>query len=196
MGLAANTGEGVEAVDVEAAAVLNDEDGGCERRWRQMTGTLTHRQDGTRGVMETMEMMETMETEENEKNALLEQKCKEEKEKRIENERMWVAEKERLEDQMKLMKEKFKQEMEQQQQEMDRAIESKLKEREELLNKGFREKADLLYEEINNLKKEKEEKEKSSGFFMKEYVMPIVGAVKDILPTILQYKVLMKGLKK
>ncbi|ROL49763.1 Mapk-regulated corepressor-interacting protein 1 [Anabarilius grahami] len=30
MGLAANTREGVEALDVEAAAVLNDEDGGCE----------------------------------------------------------------------------------------------------------------------------------------------------------------------
>ncbi|ROL48199.1 hypothetical protein DPX16_6694 [Anabarilius grahami] len=60
MGLAANTGEGVEAVDVdvEAAAVLNDEDGGYDdgkRRQRQMTGTLTHRQDGTRRVMETME---------------------------------------------------------------------------------------------------------------------------------------------
>ncbi|ROL50582.1 hypothetical protein DPX16_1125 [Anabarilius grahami] len=65
MGLAANTGDGVEAVDVEAAAVLNDEDGGYDdgkRRRRQMTGTLTHRQDGTRGVMVTMETMETMET--------------------------------------------------------------------------------------------------------------------------------------
>ncbi|KAK9979975.1 hypothetical protein ABG768_013377 [Culter alburnus] len=134
--------------------------------------------------------------EEKEKNALLKQKCKEEEEKRIESERMLQAEKERLEDQMRKIKEKFKQEMEQQQQEMDRAIESKLKEREELLNKGFKEKADLIDEEIcqKNLKKEKEEK--SSGGFMEEYVMPIVGALKDILPAILQYKVLTKGLKK
>ncbi|XP_067218443.1 guanylate-binding protein 1-like [Chanodichthys erythropterus] len=132
--------------------------------------------------------------EEKEKNALLEQKCKEEEEKRIESERMVHAERERQEDRMRQMKEKFKQEMEQQQQEMDRAIESKLKEREELLNKGFREKADLMDEEIKNLKKEKEEK--SSGGFMKDYVMPIVGAVKEVLPAFLQYRVLMKGLKK
>ncbi|XP_048018727.1 guanylate-binding protein 1 [Megalobrama amblycephala] len=132
--------------------------------------------------------------EEKEKNALLEQKWKEEEEKRIESERMVHAERERQEDRMRQMEEKFKQEMEQQQQEMDRAIESKLKEREELLNKGFREKADLMDEEINNLKKEKEEK--SSGGFMKDYVMPIVGAVKDILPAFLQYRVMMKGLKK
>ncbi|ROL48723.1 hypothetical protein DPX16_7659 [Anabarilius grahami] len=63
MGLAANTGEEVEAVDVEAAAVVNDEDGGLDddgrRCRRQMTGTLTHTQDGTPGVKETMETMET-----------------------------------------------------------------------------------------------------------------------------------------
>ncbi|XP_067218632.1 guanylate-binding protein 3-like isoform X2 [Chanodichthys erythropterus] len=130
--------------------------------------------------------------EEKEKNALLKQKCKEEEEKRIESERMIHVEKKRQEDRMRQMKEKFKQEMEQQQQEMDRAIESKLKEREELLNKGFREKADLMDEEIKNLKKEKEEK--SSGSFMKDYVMPVVSAITDILPAFFQYKVLMKGL--
>ncbi|XP_067217979.1 guanylate-binding protein 1-like isoform X2 [Chanodichthys erythropterus] len=132
--------------------------------------------------------------EEKEKNALLKQKCKEEEEKRIESERMIHAERERQEDRMRQMEEKFKQELEQQQQEMDRAIESKLKERKELLNKGFREKADLIDEEINNIKKEKEEK--SSGSFMKEYMMPIVEAVKEVLPAILQYKMMTKGLKK
>lgn len=93
---------------------------------------------------------------------------------------------------MRQMQEKFNKELEQQQQEMDRAIESKLKEREEMLKKGFSEKVDLLDEEIANLKKEKE----SSGGLMKEYVVPILGAVAEILPTILNYKVLMKGLKK
>ncbi|XP_042633993.1 guanylate-binding protein 1 isoform X2 [Cyprinus carpio] len=130
--------------------------------------------------------------EEKEKNALLEQKYKEEEEKRIESERMMQAEKERQQDQMRQMQEKFNKELEQQQQEMDRAIESKLKEREEMLKKGFSEKVDLLDEEIANLKKEKE----SSGGLMKEYVVPILGAVAEILPTILNYKVLMKGLKK
>ncbi|XP_058604750.1 guanylate-binding protein 1-like isoform X1 [Onychostoma macrolepis] len=130
--------------------------------------------------------------EEKEKNALMKQKLKEEEEKRIESERMMKAEKERQEDQMKQMQEKFNKELEQQQQEMDRAIESKLNEREEMIKKGFSEKAGLLNEEIVTLKKEKE----SSGGFMKEYVMPVLGAVAEILPTVLNYKVLMKGLKK
>jgi len=91
------------------------------------------------------------------------------------------------------MEEKFNQEREQLQKEMDRAIESKLKEQAEMLNKGFREKADFLNEEITNLKKEKEEK--SSEGFVKEYLTPIVGAVSEILPALLQYKVMMKGLK-
>ncbi|ROJ35277.1 Guanylate-binding protein 1 [Anabarilius grahami] len=134
--------------------------------------------------------------EEKEKNALLKQKCKEEEEKLNESERMRVAENKRQEDQMRQMEEKFKQEMEQQQQEMDRAIESKLKEREELLNKGFKEKADLMYEEINNLKKENEEREKSSGGFMEKFVMPVAKVVAGVLPSILQYRVLMKGIKK
>ncbi|KAK7163480.1 hypothetical protein R3I93_007516 [Phoxinus phoxinus] len=131
-----------------------------------------------------------------EKNALLEQKCKEEEEKRIESERMAHAENERQKDRMRQMEEKFNEEKEQRQQEMDRAIESKLKEQAEMLNKGFREKAEFLDEEINNLKKEKEEKEKSSGGFLKEYLLPIAGAVSEILPSILHYKVLMKGLKR
>ncbi len=122
----------------------------------------------------------------------MEQKIKEEVEKRIESERMMQAEKERQEDQMRQMQEKFSKELEQQQQETDRAIESKLMEQEEMIKKGFSEKADLLNEEIATLKKEKE----SSGGFMKEYVMPVLGAVAEILPTVLNYKVLMKGLKK
>ncbi|XP_052387431.1 guanylate-binding protein 1 isoform X2 [Carassius gibelio] len=130
--------------------------------------------------------------EEKEKNALLEQKYKEQEEKRMESERMLQAEKERQQDQMRQMQEKFNKELEQQKQEMDRAIESKLKEREEMLKKGFSEKADLLNEEIANLKKEKE----SSGGLMKEVVMPILGTLAEILPAILNYKVLMKGLKR
>lgn len=125
---------------------------------------------------------------------MLKQKCKEEEEKRIESERMFAAENERHEDRAKQMEEKFKKELEQQQQEMDRAIKSKLKEQAEMLNKGFREKADFLDEEIKNLKKEKEEK--SSAGFMKEYVMPLVETATEILPSILHYKVLMKGLKR
>ncbi|RXN34795.1 guanylate-binding 1-like protein [Labeo rohita] len=130
--------------------------------------------------------------EEKERRGLLEQKCKEEEEKRIESERMLQAEKERQEDRIRQMEEKFNQELEQQKQEMDRAIASKVKEQEEMLKKGFSEKAELLNEEITNLKKEKE----NSGGFMKEYVMPLLGAVTEMLPAVLNYRVLMKGLKK
>ncbi|XP_016150664.1 guanylate-binding protein 1 isoform X2 [Sinocyclocheilus grahami] len=130
--------------------------------------------------------------EQKQKNALMKQKLKEEEEKHIESERMMQAEKERQKDQMRQMQEKFNKEKEQQLQEMDRAIESKLMEREKMIKKDMKEKADLLNEEITNLKKEKE----SSGGFMKDYVLPVLGAVAEILPTFLNYRVLMKGLKK
>ncbi|XP_073705734.1 guanylate-binding protein 3-like [Garra rufa] len=130
--------------------------------------------------------------EEKEKNALLQQNLKEEEEKRIESERMRKAEMERQEDQIRQMQEKFNKELEQQQQEMERAIECKLNEQKDMLKKGFDEKADLLNEEITNLKKEKE----SSGGFMKDIVMPLLGTVTELLPSFLNYRVLMKGLKK
>lgn len=132
-------------------------------------------------------------SEEKEKASLMEQKCKEEEEKRIESERMLEVEKERQEDRMKQMEKKFNYEMQQQQQEMDRALESKLKEQEELLQKGFKEKADLLGEEIQKLKKENENN--SSGGFFKEYLMPLVNTAGNLIPSILTHRVLMKRLK-
>ncbi|TRY66321.1 hypothetical protein DNTS_024317 [Danionella cerebrum] len=127
--------------------------------------------------------------EEKERNDLLVQKVKEEEEKNLETQRMMLAEKERQEDRIRQMEEQFQKEREQQKQELDRAIESKVKEREELLKKDFKDKADMLNEEIKDLKKEKKG-------FLEEYVMPILGVVKDILPAFLNYKVLMKGFKK
>ncbi|XP_056335455.1 guanylate-binding protein 1 [Danio aesculapii] len=126
--------------------------------------------------------------EEKEMNALMQQKCEEEKEKRIEGERMMATEKVRQEDQIKQMQEKFEKEREQMQQETQKAIDSKLKEQEEMLNKGFKERADLLSEEIKDLKKEKKG-------FMEEYVKPLLGAAVEILPTFLNYRVMMKGMK-
>ncbi|XP_055059164.2 guanylate-binding protein 1 isoform X2 [Misgurnus anguillicaudatus] len=133
--------------------------------------------------------------EEKVKASLLEQKCKEEEEKRIESERMFETEQERQEDRIKQMEEKFNKEREQQQEEMDRALESKLKEREAYLNKGFREKAELLEEEIRSLKKQQQE-EKSSGGWFKECVMPLVSTFAGILPNLLQHRLMMKKLSK
>ncbi|XP_065122843.1 guanylate-binding protein 2-like isoform X5 [Paramisgurnus dabryanus] len=132
--------------------------------------------------------------EEKVKASLLEQKCKEEEEKRIESERMHEMEQERHEDRIKQMEEKFNKEREQLQEETERAIESKLKEREAYLNKGFKEKAELLEEEIKNLKKQQHE-EKCGGWF-KECVMPLVSTFTSILPNLLQYKLMMKRLSK
>ncbi|XP_051990668.1 guanylate-binding protein 1-like [Xyrauchen texanus] len=131
--------------------------------------------------------------EEKEKASLMEQMCKEEEEKRIESERMLEVEKAQQEDRMKQMEEKFNHEMQQQQQEMDKALESKLKEQEELLKKGFKEKANFLEEEIQNLKKEKENN--SSGGFFKEYLLPIVNTAANLLPSILHHRLMMKRLK-
>uniref|UniRef100_A0A671K000 Guanylate-binding protein 1-like n=1 Tax=Sinocyclocheilus anshuiensis TaxID=1608454 RepID=A0A671K000_9TELE len=133
--------------------------------------------------------------EEKEKSALLEQRCKEEEEKIIVRERMLQEERKQHADRMQQIQEKFKSEIEQQQQELDRAMESKLKEMEELLMKGFKEKADLLEEEINDLKKEKEEK--SSSRFM-DVMMVLLSNMEKLLPLmsiankhIYQYKVWM-----
>uniref|UniRef100_A0A671K3W0 Guanylate-binding protein 1-like n=1 Tax=Sinocyclocheilus anshuiensis TaxID=1608454 RepID=A0A671K3W0_9TELE len=117
--------------------------------------------------------------EEKEKSALLEQRCKEEEEKIIVRERMLQEERKQHADRMQQIQEKFKSEIEQQQQELDRAMESKLKEMEELLMKGFKEKADLLEEEINDLKKEKEEK--SSSRFM-DVMMVLLSNMEKLLP--------------
>ncbi|XP_056600348.1 guanylate-binding protein 1 [Triplophysa dalaica] len=131
--------------------------------------------------------------EEKEKAALLEQKCKEEEEKRIDYEHKMEVEEERQKDRMKQIEEKFRKEMEQQQEEMERAVESKVKEREALMDKGFKEKAELMEDEIKNLKKQQEEK--SSGGWFKEYVLPIVKTCADLLPTVLQHRFMMKRLK-
>uniref|UniRef100_A0A8C2J7J6 Guanylate-binding protein 1-like n=1 Tax=Cyprinus carpio TaxID=7962 RepID=A0A8C2J7J6_CYPCA len=131
---------------------------------------------------------------EKEKVALLEQKMKEEEEKHIENERMLKTEKVRHEDMVKQMQEKFNKELEQQQQERDRAIESKLKEREEMLKKGFKQKAENLEEEIKKLNNEKE-CSRGGGIF-KDYVMPFLRPLVEMVPNLLMQRSMLKSLKK
>lgn len=99
---------------------------------------------------------------------------------------MLEAEQKRIEDSIKQVEEKFNKERK----EMENALESKLKEQDALLNKGFKEKAELLEKEIENLKKQLEER---SNF--KESVMPLVNILaSDVLPAVLQYRVTMKKL--
>nr|XP_055059154.1 guanylate-binding protein 2-like isoform X2 [Misgurnus anguillicaudatus] len=117
--------------------------------------------------------------EEREKATLIEQKLKEEEEKRIESDLLFKAEKKRQEEIKIQMEEKFKKEMKQQQEEIQRGLESKLKEQEELLNKGFKEKAELLGKEINKL----QEEQNSFGVIGKFF-----GNVFDIIPNLLTGK--------
>ncbi|XP_067308594.1 guanylate-binding protein 1-like isoform X1 [Pseudorasbora parva] len=131
--------------------------------------------------------------EEKENAALLEQKCKEEKEKRIERERMMAAENKRHEDRVRQMEEKFRQELEQQKQEMDRAIESKMKEQEEMLNKGFKERATDLDEEIMKLNNEKDRLH--AGGIFKEYVMPFLHPLVEMIPNLIMQRSMLKCLK-
>ncbi|CAM4589267.1 unnamed protein product [Leuciscus chuanchicus] len=133
--------------------------------------------------------------EEKENAALLKQKCKEEEEKRIESERMSAAENERHEDRVRQMEEKFKMEMEQRQQEMDRAIESKLKEQEKMLNKGFEERATNLQEEIKKLNDEKNRLRDGGGGIFKDYVMPFIGPLVEMVPNLLMQRSMIKCLK-
>uniref|UniRef100_A0A673LNH1 Guanylate-binding protein 1-like n=1 Tax=Sinocyclocheilus rhinocerous TaxID=307959 RepID=A0A673LNH1_9TELE len=130
---------------------------------------------------------------EKEKAALLEQKFKEEEEKRIEMERMKETEKVRHEDMVKQMQEKFNKELEQQQQEMNRATESKLKEWEEMLKRGFKEKAENLEGEIKKLNNEKECS--SGGAIFKDYVMPLLSPLVEMVPNLLMQRSMLKSLK-
>lgn len=119
-----------------------------------------------------------------EKNTLIEQKYKEEEEKRIERELLLEAEKKCQEDRLKQMEEKFKKEKQQRREEIEKAVESKLKEQKELIKKGLKDKAKLIAEEITKLEEEKE----SVGDVVGKFVGNVVGNVVDIVPNFLTGK--------
>uniref|UniRef100_W5L2V8 Guanylate binding protein 1 n=1 Tax=Astyanax mexicanus TaxID=7994 RepID=W5L2V8_ASTMX len=79
-----------------------------------------------------------------------------------------------------------------QQEEMNQAIQRKMAEQEILMKNQFKEKAELLGQEIQQLKKEKEES--SKGFF-KDVLMPLIGVGKGVLSDVLNYKIMRKTLK-
>ncbi|KAI5092918.1 guanylate binding protein 1 [Silurus meridionalis] len=102
---------------------------------------------------------------------------------------MMQEEKVHNEQRLQQLERKFEEEKIQQQQELERALENKLKEQKELVEKGFEEKAQLMGLEIQQLK---QEKEKQSVF--KDYLMPVISIAKDVFSTVLQYKLMRKGL--
>ncbi|XP_030640722.1 guanylate-binding protein 1-like [Chanos chanos] len=131
--------------------------------------------------------------EEKERATMLEQRIKAEQEKQEEMKKTLEEERQSQKERLKQMEEKIEEEKRQQQREMELAMDSKLKEQKDLLENGFKEKAELLGEEIQQLKIEKSA---SSGGIFKDYVMPIIGTGVDVLSSILQYKVMAKAFRR
>ncbi|XP_030641364.1 guanylate-binding protein 1-like [Chanos chanos] len=92
--------------------------------------------------------------EERERTALMEQRVKAEEERRKEMEKKLEEMRRSHEQRIKQMEEKMKRESCQQKKELELAIESKVKEQRALLEKGFKEKADLLNNQIQQLREQ------------------------------------------
>ncbi|GAA6103471.1 guanylate-binding protein 1-like isoform X1 [Tachysurus ichikawai] len=129
--------------------------------------------------------------EEREQAALLQQQCKLEQEQKMETERLMQEEKESYQQRLQQLERKFKDEKHEQQQELDQALESKLTEYKELIQKGFDEKAQIMTLEIEHLK---EEKDKLSQSFYKDYFMPGMDVAKELLFMYIKYKAMKQGL--
>ncbi|KAI4893123.1 hypothetical protein NFI96_020636 [Prochilodus magdalenae] len=126
--------------------------------------------------------------EEKEKAALIEQQKKAAEEKQVAMEQAMRAQKESHEERMQQMKNKFEEGKRLHQEELDKAVESKLAEQKDFLEKGFKDRANLLDQEIEQLKN------KNKGNFFKDYVMPIISTATDVLSTVLQYKLMRKAM--
>ncbi|XP_030641370.1 guanylate-binding protein 1-like [Chanos chanos] len=111
---------------------------------------------------------------ERERTALLEQRMKAEQERQEEVKRTLEEDRRSQEERLKQLEEKMEEERREQQKEMILAIESKLKEQSDLLEKGFRDEADLLNEQIQQLRREEAE---SSGGFMKDIFVPVLKTI-------------------
>ncbi|XP_076139387.1 guanylate-binding protein 3-like [Alosa pseudoharengus] len=107
----------------------------------------------------------------------------------------WRSQEERI----RRMEEKMEEEKRLQREELKRALESKLKEQQEMMEKGFRDKAEIMKQEIEQLKREKEkqkeldmememEKEAGPGVFEK-YIVPVAKIGASVLSSYLLYKV-------
>lgn len=111
----------------------------------------------------------------------------------MEAERKMKVERERQEELVQQMKMKFEEEKRLQQEELCKALESKLAEQKVLQEKGFKERALQKDEEIEQLRKEMEDHRRSEG--IKEIVLPLVTAGKELFSNVLHYKLEKKKAK-
>ncbi|XP_076838049.1 guanylate-binding protein 1-like isoform X2 [Brachyhypopomus gauderio] len=157
---------------------------------------LTNRNVEANSILQTDKKLTENEKkiqEEREKATLLEQKNKAAEEKQKELTQLLQMERNNQEERMRQMEMKLVEEKKAHEEELNRAIESKLAEQKVLLEKGFKENAELLGSEIEQIKKEKQEK-KSYSF--KEMIVPILDIGKDVLSTVLQYKAMKSGVNR
>uniref|UniRef100_A0A8C9S1X0 Guanylate-binding protein 1-like n=1 Tax=Scleropages formosus TaxID=113540 RepID=A0A8C9S1X0_SCLFO len=118
---------------------------------------------------------------------------KSEEQKRLELERTLQDERRSQEEKLQMMREKMEEDLKSQRKEAERAVECKLKEQRDLLEKGFKDKAEMMSQEIENLKAERPKEDKSGNFFT-NHLFPLIGHGLQALSTVYQYKALKKGL--
>uniref|UniRef100_A0A3B1K5U9 GB1/RHD3-type G domain-containing protein n=1 Tax=Astyanax mexicanus TaxID=7994 RepID=A0A3B1K5U9_ASTMX len=127
-----------------------------------------------------------------EKAALEEQQKKALEEKHKELQRAQQVEGKRHEERMQQMETKFEEEKRLQVEELERAMERKLAEQEDLIKKNYYEKAELMRQEIDQLK---DEIGNISQSFFQQTAMPLIETGVDVFSKILHFKLMKSVLK-
>ncbi|XP_076139556.1 guanylate-binding protein 3-like [Alosa pseudoharengus] len=127
-----------------------------------------------------------------EQAAVQEQQAKVAAQRQEDLQRALEDEKRNQEERLRRMEEKMEEEKRLQREELDRALESKLKEQQEMMEKGFRDKAEIMSQEIEQLRKEKEKQKEADPGFFHRYIMPVAKLGADVLSSVLQFKAMGK----
>ncbi|XP_031418233.1 guanylate-binding protein 1-like isoform X2 [Clupea harengus] len=124
-----------------------------------------------------------------------EQKAKAEEQRSQDLQRALEDERRSQEERMRRLEEKMEEEKRLQQEELDRALESKLKEQKEMLEKGFKGQAEIMGQEIEQLKKEKQQNQEDKPGFLEKVFIPLAEIGSNVLSTVLQFKGMRKMFK-
>ncbi|XP_042560237.1 guanylate-binding protein 1-like [Clupea harengus] len=123
-----------------------------------------------------------------EKTRVQEQKAKVEEQRLKDLQRALEDELRGQEEWVRHLEEKMEEEKKLQQEEWTRVLEGKLEEQKEMMEKWFKNKAEIMSQEIEQLKKEMQNNQEAKPGFFKECIMPIVTISADVLSKYLQYK--------
>ena len=117
-----------------------------------------------------------------------EQKVKAEEQRSLDLQRALEDERRSQEARVRCLQEKMEEEMQLQREELKQALDSKLKEQREMLEKGFKDQADIMGQEIEQLKKEMQKIQEVKPGFFEQVIMPLANIGTGILSNYLQYK--------